>query len=374
VRARTVDNPVTVSEAAALFAGLSDVPALVLAVSGGPDSTALLWLAARWRARRTRGPALIAVTIDHGLRPESAREAQAVARLASKLRIAHRILRWTGKKPTTGIQEAARNARYRLLSKAARDADARCILTAHTLDDQAETVLFRMTRGSGLTGLRGIAQQSNLPLPLGTEHYWRKVRRYKKAQRRLILLRPFLDLPKSRLMATLAAARIRFADDPSNRDPRFARPRLRELMRVLANEGLDANRLGLLARRLTRADNALEDAVLKAMVSLSGPWNGTKIEFASGYRELPHEIGLRLLGRAIGWVGHEGPVELGKLENLFEAILINWSRETAHFRRTLAGAMVTLSDSRLTVERAPPRRIVRKSRKTQRKARFTTAG
>src|SRR5437762_3446866 len=93
------DTPVTVSEAAALFADLSDTAALVLAVSGGPDSTALMWLAARWRARRKRGPALIAVTVDHGLRPESANEARAVARLARKLGIAHRTVRWTGRKP-----------------------------------------------------------------------------------------------------------------------------------------------------------------------------------------------------------------------------------------------------------------------------------
>jgi tRNA(Ile)-lysidine synthase len=374
VRAGTTDDPVTASEAAMLFAGLGDEPALILAVSGGPDSTALMWLAARWRARRKRGPKMIAATVDHGLRKESAGEAREVARLARKLGVAHRILRWTGKKPATGIQEAARNARYRLLNKAAREANARHILTAHTLDDQAETVLFRMTRGSGVTGLRGMAPQSSVPLPLGTEHYWRNMRRHRKARRPLILLRPFLHVPKSRLMATLAAARIQFADDASNRDPRFARPRLRELMRALATEGLDANRLDLLARRLTRADHALEDAVLKARVSLSGPWRGTKIEFASGYRELPPEIGLRLLGRAISWVGDEGSVELGKLENLFEAMLLSRPEDGAGFRRTLAGAMVTLSDGRLTVERQPPRRIVRKRRKTQRKARFTTAG
>jgi tRNA(Ile)-lysidine synthase len=367
LRDSTPEKPISEAEATRLFAGLSDAPALILAVSGGPDSTALLWLAARWRKRRRRGPKLIAVTIEHGLRKESAREARAVARLARKLGVMHRTLRWTGKKPATGIQEAARNARYRLLSKAARDANARCVLTAHTLDDQAETVLFRMMRGSGLTGLRGMAQQSSLPFPLGTEHDGRKARGYRKAQRPLILLRPFLDLPKSRLLATLAAARIAFADDPSNRDPRFARPRLRALMRALANEGLDANRLDLLARRLTRADHALEDAVLKAKVALSGPWRGTKIQFASGYRELPPEIGLRLLGRAISWVGDEGTVELAKLESLFEAMLINWSGERATFRRTLAGAMVTLSDNRLTVERAPPRRIIRKLRKSKRK-------
>ena len=156
MRDRADDVPISGAEAAALFADLASVPALILAVSGGPDSTALLWLAARWRARRKRGPRLIVVTVDHGLRPESAREALAVKRLARALKVEHRTLRWTGRKPKTGIQEAAREARYRLLSGAACQAGARHILTAHTLDDQAETILFRMARGSGVSGLAGM--------------------------------------------------------------------------------------------------------------------------------------------------------------------------------------------------------------------------
>src|SRR5437868_13047940 len=156
MRDRADDVPISGAEAAALFADLASVPALILAVSGGPDSTALMWLAARWRARRKGGPKLIAVTIDHGLRAESAREALAVKRLARKLNVEHRTLRWTGRKPKTGIQQAARTARYQLLAEAARKAGAGHILTAHTRDDQAETVLFRLARGSGLSGLRGM--------------------------------------------------------------------------------------------------------------------------------------------------------------------------------------------------------------------------
>src|SRR5471032_1738151 len=102
-----------------LFAGLGSAPALVLAVSGGPDSTALLVLAARWRAALKKGPQLLAVTIDHGLRPQSAGEARAVKRLAARLGIRHRTLRWTGPKPATGLPEAARSIRYQLLAAAA---------------------------------------------------------------------------------------------------------------------------------------------------------------------------------------------------------------------------------------------------------------
>ena len=153
------------AEAASLFFDLKESPAVVLAVSGGPDSTALMVLAARWRDTLKKPPKLLAVTVDHGLRQEAKAEAAAVARLARKLKIAHRTLRWTGKKPKTGLQQAARLARYRLLGEAARKARATHILTAHTRDDQAETVLIRLSRGSGITGLGAMGRVSSLPYP-----------------------------------------------------------------------------------------------------------------------------------------------------------------------------------------------------------------
>jgi tRNA(Ile)-lysidine synthase len=132
----------------------------VLAVSGGPDSIALMWLMARWRRTMRHGPRLVAVTVDHGLRAEAAREASCVKRLAKTLDLPHRTLRWTGAKPKTGLPAAARDARYRLLAKAARAIGATHVLTAHTRDDQAETLLMRMSRGSGIAGLAAMARQS----------------------------------------------------------------------------------------------------------------------------------------------------------------------------------------------------------------------
>ena len=146
----TAEQPIRDHEANALFSGLENLRGLILAVSGGPDSTALLILAARWAKARKRAPKLLAVTVDHGLRAAAAGEAAAVKRLANRLGVTHRTLRWRGKKPKSGLQEAAREARYRLLAQAAAQAGYEHILTAHTLDDQAETVLFRLARGSGL--------------------------------------------------------------------------------------------------------------------------------------------------------------------------------------------------------------------------------
>ncbi len=389
--AAAAEAPVSNREAAALFAHLADAAALVLAVSGGPDSTALLTLATRWRAHRKRGPKLLAVTVDHGLRAESAKEAAAVKRLAAKLGVPHRTVRWLGPKPNTGVQQAAREVRYRLLAHAARTVGARHILTAHTLDDQAETVLFRLARGSGLAGLKGMMRVSTLdtgggtPSPLVGEGWGGGVapsgeRERKTPSRRasrvdlphkggggteyeatkipgLLLVRPLLDLPKARLLATLARARIPFADDPSNRDPRFTRPRLRALMPQLAAEGLDARRLAAFARRVARADAAIERAVDAAQARLIGaaqPRRATVL-VAAAYAALPRELALRLLGRAVARHGAEGPVELGKLEALTEALLA--AGPAARFRRTLAGAMVTLRSGSLAIERAPRRRV-----------------
>nr|MDT0667866.1 ATP-binding protein [Micromonospora sp. DSM 115978] len=112
------NSPISARAAKQLFAELKGSPALVLAVSGGPDSVALMWLAARWRRSLSRGPHLTVVTVDHGLRPEAAREAREVKRLATELGLTHQTLRWRGVKPTTGLPAAAREARYRLLAQA----------------------------------------------------------------------------------------------------------------------------------------------------------------------------------------------------------------------------------------------------------------
>jgi tRNA(Ile)-lysidine synthase len=402
---RTAETKVvSAPEAKELFSGLQAFPSLVLAVSGGPDSTALMVLTARWRDSLKTKPNLIAVTVDHGLRKESRREAAAVARLARKLKIAHRTLRWNGRKPATGLQEAARAARYRLLGVAARKAGAAHILTAHTLDDQAETVLIRMARGSGLTGLGAMARMSPLPvaqrapsprpnsgLPeFGTIERsksetsdfdwgegWGKGARASRSdpphpnalcafdlsppgrgeEAEIYVVRPLLDVPKSRLIATLRATKIDYADDPSNRDPRFTRVRLRDLMGALAHEGLDARRLTQLARRLKRADAAIESAVDRAIAELAvtAQDEGSVVIETRGFAELPSEVALRLLGRAIARMGDEGPVELGKLEALKSALDTAKITANGRFRRTLAGAVVTRNGQQLIVERAPPR-------------------
>ena len=350
-------------EASALFGGLENLRGLVLAVSGGPDSTALLVLAARWakglKKRQRRAPKLFAITVDHGLRPQSAAEAAAVKRLARRLGVPHRTLRWRGTKPKSGLQQAARVARYRLLAEAAARAGCEHILTAHTLDDQAETVLFRLARGSGLSGLAAMAHASLLPVrtvaPAPRKGKGNKKTSAPPSIDQIFLVRPLLHVAKSRLLATLEGAGIRYSEDPTNHDPRYARSRLRLLLPALAREGLDAHGLVRLAARMRRAEATIEFAVVAARAALTpAPWHerGPIVFETARFNDLPAEVALRLLGRAIAHAGNEGPVELGKLEVLWEAL----RQARAPLRRTLAGALVTQTADRLTVERAPARR------------------
>lgn len=336
--------PISAQDARRLFADWKTAPALVLAVSGGPDSVALMWLAARWRNALKIGPRLIAVTVDHGLRPEAASEARAVKRLAKALDIPHRTVRWTGVKPTSGVPAAAREARYRLLSAAARSHGASHILTAHTRDDQAETLLMRMARGSGIAGLAAMARESQ--------------------RDGVILARPLLDIPKSRLIATLEKAGIGYATDATNSDTGFTRPRLRALMPALAGEGCDARNLSRLASRMARAHAALEavvDAAEKALARFDG--DAARLEFdAAAFAGVPEEIRVRLLARSIDRLGHEGPAELGKIETLMESLKSVTSGRSGGsggdrvFRkRTLAGAMISLHRGCIVVQPAPKR-------------------
>jgi tRNA(Ile)-lysidine synthase len=181
-------------------------PFVAVAVSGGPDSLALSILADQWA--RQRGGRVCALSVDHGLRPESEAEIRKLSQWLAARSIRHEILVWRGPKPATGIQEAARSARYQLLTGWCRAQGCLHLMTGHHREDQVETYLLRQRAGSGRDGLAGMPAVRELA---GCR-----------------ILRPLLDVPKARLVATLAAAGQEFITDPSNRDPTFARARLRQ--------------------------------------------------------------------------------------------------------------------------------------------------
>ncbi len=292
---------------------------LGLAVSGGPDSLALLLLAAAAR------PGLVeAATVDHGLRPESAGEAAMVARLCSSLGVPHRLLPadWA-EAPHSNIQSAARAMRYRLLNQWAIECRLAAIATAHQADDQAETLLMRLLRGSGVAGLGGTRASRSL-------------------SEEVLLIRPLLDWRKAELEALVRSRGITPVDDPSNRDPRHDRSRIRQL---LGSAGwLNPARLALSAAAIRDADEALDWAL--------APLIGSRIRREGEALviepfDLPRELRRRLLLAAfaeLGATAPRGPDLVRAMESLE------------------AGATVTLSELKLEggqrwkISPAPPRR------------------
>ena len=217
--------------------GATGARRLGIGVSGGPDSMALCLLADRWA--RPRGVALDALTVDHGLRPEARAEAQLVGRWLSGRGITHRILVARGPRPVTGIQRAARERRLALFDRWARETGADRVLLAHSADDQVETVLQRMMADSGPDGLAGIGAENRVG---GTA-----------------LSRPLLAVARGRLASTCRAFGQPWISDPSNRDPRFARVRLRSLAPELARSGAGPDQVLAIARAMATARTVLDD-------------------------------------------------------------------------------------------------------------------
>ena len=212
---------VTVEEFRSRLNALKIEAGFAIAVSGGRDSMALARLAAEYAVKT--GNSVLALTVDHGLREESGAEAKRVADWCAAIGLAHKTLIWTGEKPKTGIQEAAREARYGLLVRAAQEAGFDALLTAHSADDQAETIFMRLTRGAGPRGLSAMREVTYIAAGAGE---------------RIRLVRPLLRYSRARLTSTVKAYGQRYVDDPSNDDPVYERIRTRALLAALGQQNI----------------------------------------------------------------------------------------------------------------------------------------
>ena len=262
-------------------------PRLAVGLSGGADSLALVILMDGWA--RERGGSVTALTVDHGLRRESEAEARAVGRLMLGLGIAHKRLTWRGEKPTSNLQAEARLARRRLLLDWCEKEGVLHLALAHQADDQAETVILNLTRGSGLDGLAGMAALAEA------------------GEARI--LRPLLGVPRSRLEALLRTRGLDWIEDPSNRDPRFTRAQLRQALPDLAGglglaPDLLQRRLADAAGHLARVRSALETDVAALLASCSrlDPAGVLWLD-RNAILEASEEIGLRALARCLATIG-----------------------------------------------------------------------
>lgn len=322
-------EPILDDEADRLFASLRSHAVMLLAVSGGADSMALMLLADRWRGRSKATSILVhTATVDHGLRPEARLEAEWVGDIAAKLGLPHRILSWDAAKPKSGIQQAARNARYRLLRDHATEIGAGVVVTAHHQDDQAETVLMRLARGSGIDGLAGMA-----PLSDG-------------------IARPLLGLPKSRLVATLEHLGVTWREDPSNDSLAFERVRLRRVLPYLREAGLTAEPIATSANRLRRAASALDQITAEAWRTHVTLHDGLVAMMPEAlWCALPEEIRVRLIVRLLRGFSH---IDAARLLSRAEAIAARLL-EPDFRRQTTGGATIERTEDKLSVWREPGR-------------------
>ncbi len=300
------------------FKNVSTQMDVALAVSGGPDSMALMLLVDRWRRARLQqkqsAPDLTIFTIDHGLRKDAADECQFVLDKAKELGYDAHVLQWKGEPPLSRIQEMAREIRYQLLAEACHLRSIKTLMTAHHLDDQAETVLMRLARGSGVDGLCAMALQS---------------RRYG-----LQLLRPLLEFEKAQLLALLQANDWQYMTDPSNKDARFERVRLRERSSELKKLGLSAKMIGLTARRLRRAKTALNETSDEFLVdhAFVSDYGTARIDQLALF-DAPDEIAIRALSKVLRMCGGSQDVpNMARLEKLIGRL-----KEDFSTNRTLAG-------------------------------------
>lgn len=303
---------------------------IAVGCSGGPDSMALTHMLGRWAAKH--GRQIHALIVDHGLRANSSHEAQQAHRTLSGFNhVTPFILRWeNGANTVSAIQENARNARYALMAAHCAAHDIPYLCTAHHMDDQAETMLFRLAKGTGLEGLAGIRQ---------TRPY----------DNQLTLVRPLLDTAKADLLAYCTENDIPYVSDPSNEKDMFARVRLRRSYEALSAEGLTPERLGTTANRLRRAGEALDLWAKESFNAYLIEQTEQRIVLSSDLlKDRPEDIIIRILGLCIEKLSDNDkpyPPRLSRVETIARDLLYT----TPFKARTLAGLKFSIKNKKTQI-------------------------
>ncbi len=318
---------------AILFAPLGGAKSLGLAVSGGADSLALMLLAARWRDADSDAPKLYVYSVDHGLRPEAAAEVAFVLAEAARLGLPASGLRWDGAKPATGLSEAARSARYRLIGEAMQRDGASILVTAHHLDDQAETVLMRLAHGSGLAGLRGMAPLAEVE--------------------GVTVARPLLGMARAELAALVAEAGLTPVADPSNDDLHYERVRWRQAMPQLAALGLDAGRLALFAARAGEAHEAIAHIAEATIGRHAVPLGDGVAMPTDALSDLPRAVLVEVVGRLLERAG--GARKRRQLAQI-ELLALRLQGAAALKRTSLHGSVIASDGTTVSFRKEPARR------------------
>jgi tRNA(Ile)-lysidine synthase len=297
-------------------------PTFAVAVSGGPDSMALAYLASRYAGGI--GGDVKAFLVDHRLRPESTEEATRAAAALTAIGISAKILTIAKAPPSAGKPVWARTKRYELLEAAAAEIGVLHLLLGHHQDDQAETLLLNLARGSGSKGLAAMA-------PI-------------RARQRVRLLRPLIGFDRTVIAATAQAAGLLVADDPSNRDPQYARTRVRA---ALGKGGESAN-LAATAGRLRSDDDAIEDATarLAAIASSISPLGLIRLNRVA-LINAPKSVAIRLLARAAHAAGgRRAAPRYTRVETVLAA-----TRNGEYGKRTLGRSTITITPDQVTLWR-----------------------
>tara|TARA_B100001057_G_scaffold70408_1_gene64412 strand:+ start:43642 stop:44913 length:1272 start_codon:yes stop_codon:yes gene_type:complete len=318
--------PITDDQISNIFSPLINKKKIALAVSGGRDSNALMLLVSKWILIKILNIEVHVLTINHKLRKESDNECLQVSKIAKSYGFKHKIITWSHKEIKTSIQEQAREARYKLMLNYLKKYEIDVLLTGHTLDDQVETFIMRLSKGSGLDGLRSIQKDRVID--------------------QITLHRPLLGIKRSMTTKILECSNKEWIDDPYNDDLRFERIKIRKNLHYLENLNITHESINKSISRLTRSQEAIKNNVNKLFFNLVEINNLGYLTIKRPQIDNIHEdFIIRILQRCLGIVSGGKRVSLSSLETVYNDMIRTCKS------KTISGCIIKVLSDRYVVAR-----------------------